>query len=227
MSTCPNKDLYSVYIDDELPSPWKEKLEAHLKDCSKCREVVSSYRILRLKIEEAKIPALDMDGSFLKLYAKRMELLDKAELGEKNLSAEKPHGSWFTKSVKIPIPAIAAAALFLFVFTPILIVNTKKSVEYVEVSPSNFKPLVPVSNINAAKPKKITFTNLDAFGIKNDSISTNVKKTNINFNNFINLYLTPATMNTTENAVIRIPKIDISILNNTQEFNLTFAKNEQ
>ena len=37
MSTCPDKDLYSAYVDGELQSPWKEKIEAHLVSCKKVK----------------------------------------------------------------------------------------------------------------------------------------------------------------------------------------------
>ena len=47
MSICPDTSLYSAYVDGEVPSPWKEKLEEHLASCEKCRAVESRYRTLR------------------------------------------------------------------------------------------------------------------------------------------------------------------------------------
>jgi anti-sigma factor RsiW len=35
---CPDPKLLSIYMDGELPSPWKEKMEAHLAECSECKE---------------------------------------------------------------------------------------------------------------------------------------------------------------------------------------------
>lgn len=83
MSICPDKDLYSVYVDGELPSPWKEKLEAHLNDCAECRAVVNSYRNLSLKLATAGAPELDIESSFLRLCEKRQAALNKAKITEK------------------------------------------------------------------------------------------------------------------------------------------------
>jgi anti-sigma-K factor RskA len=41
---CPDPQLLSVYVDGELPSPWKEKMEAHLSKCSVCREKVERFK---------------------------------------------------------------------------------------------------------------------------------------------------------------------------------------
>ena len=65
MSTCPDKDLYSAYVDGELQSPWKEKIEVHLVSCEKCRSVVDSYRKISLKLSENSFPEPDLDGSSL------------------------------------------------------------------------------------------------------------------------------------------------------------------
>jgi hypothetical protein len=40
---CPDRQLLSVYLDGELPSPWKEKMEGHLVSCPACRSVVESW----------------------------------------------------------------------------------------------------------------------------------------------------------------------------------------
>ncbi|MDR3138795.1 MAG: zf-HC2 domain-containing protein [Treponema sp.] len=43
---CPDRQILSVYLDGELPSPWKEKMEAHLQSCGACRERLEGYRRL-------------------------------------------------------------------------------------------------------------------------------------------------------------------------------------
>ncbi|MDR2103878.1 MAG: zf-HC2 domain-containing protein [Treponema sp.] len=43
---CPDRQILSVYFDGELPSPWKEKMEAHLRSCAACRERLEGYRRL-------------------------------------------------------------------------------------------------------------------------------------------------------------------------------------
>ena len=33
---CPDRGLLSAYVDGEVPSPWKERLAAHLSECPSC-----------------------------------------------------------------------------------------------------------------------------------------------------------------------------------------------
>ena len=40
---CPDSQIISLYYDEELPSPWKEKMEAHLEACASCRAVLAGY----------------------------------------------------------------------------------------------------------------------------------------------------------------------------------------
>ncbi|WP_080657300.1 anti-sigma factor family protein [Treponema pedis] len=219
MSICPDKDLYSVYVDGELPSPWKEKLEAHLNDCAECRAVVNSYRNLSLKLATAGAPELDIESSFLRLCEKRQVALNKAKITEKK-------ENWFYKSVKIPIPALAAAALFLFVFTPMLIMNTNKDVQYETATVSNFKPIVPAANITAETPKKFNFTDFHTLGIKNSNFTVSTQKRVINFDNFTNLYL-PVDMGYGGNIMnIKMPGFGSAPVKDTEQFDITFVKNE-
>ncbi|MDR3174168.1 MAG: hypothetical protein LBU19_07960 [Treponema sp.] len=41
---CPDRQILSVYLDGELPSPWKEKMENHLASCSLCRKTVETWK---------------------------------------------------------------------------------------------------------------------------------------------------------------------------------------
>ena len=36
MSTCPENDIHSLYLDNELPLSYREEYEAHIKSCPKC-----------------------------------------------------------------------------------------------------------------------------------------------------------------------------------------------
>jgi hypothetical protein len=44
---CPDPQLISIYTDGELPSPWKEKMESHLTECSACREKFENFKHLQ------------------------------------------------------------------------------------------------------------------------------------------------------------------------------------
>jgi hypothetical protein len=41
---CPDKQFISIYFDDELPSPWKERMERHLETCSECGKTLEAYK---------------------------------------------------------------------------------------------------------------------------------------------------------------------------------------
>ena len=195
MSTCPDKDLYSAYIDGELESPWKEKIEEHLSSCEKCRSVVDSYRKISLKLSAVSSSELDLDGSFLKLYAKRQDCLKRME-DNKN----KPT-SWFYKSNKIPVPALAAAALFLFVLTPIIVLSTQKTLAPSgAVAAIEFKSVDSV--VNDLKPlNKFKLNVSNVLGVNKNSLSFEDKNKEINLSQYVNLYLPPS--NNTEFDILK------------------------
>ena len=41
---CPDPQLLSIYMDGELPSPWKEKMEAHLAECPECKKRFDNFK---------------------------------------------------------------------------------------------------------------------------------------------------------------------------------------
>ena len=46
MYTCPEKDIHSVYIDNELPEAYIAEYEAHVKNCPKCAAELALLRNL-------------------------------------------------------------------------------------------------------------------------------------------------------------------------------------
>lgn len=195
MSTCPDKDLYSAYVDGELESPWKEKIEAHLASCEKCSVIVDSYKKMSLKLSENSFPELDLDGSFLKLYAKRQDCLKRMEINK-----NKPT-SWFYKSNKIPVPALAAAALFLFVLTPIIVLSTRESLDPSgAVTATEFKSVDSiVSDLKPVNKFKLNVSNV--LGVNKDMLGFKDKKKEINLSQYVNLYLPPS--NDTEFDILK------------------------
>ena len=117
MSTCPDTSLFSAYVDGEVPSPWKEKLEEHLATCEKCRAVERRYRALRGAMRQisAREPAVTdefLESSFKKL-SPRWEIAAEKAAAERSASA--PTVS--RRSVTIPWAALAAMFL-VAVFVP-------------------------------------------------------------------------------------------------------------
>ena len=75
MSTCPDLDLFSVYLDNELPEQYKDKLESHIAECEKCREKFNRMKAVHeaLSNDSANIVISEkaLEDSFAKLQARR------------------------------------------------------------------------------------------------------------------------------------------------------------
>jgi hypothetical protein len=119
---CPDHQILSVYMDGELPSPWKEKMEDHLARCARCREKLESYRRASRLLDRAGTGGgveEALKGAKERVWLK---LQDKPERG----FSPRP-GVW-SRSVAVPLPAAAAAAILFialgalifrqFFFTP-------------------------------------------------------------------------------------------------------------
>ena len=112
---CPEPQLISIYLDGELPSPWREKLESHLAECSACREKLERFKKLFNKMsvqEEQKLMEETKNKVWEKLQSKH------------NVNARQPvqrmrsYNVW-QRRVSIPIPAAAAAAVLLIFATAV------------------------------------------------------------------------------------------------------------
>lgn len=217
MSTCPDKDLYSAYVDGELLSPWKEKIEAHLQSCEKCKLIVNFYRKMSLSLSKASAPELDLSGSFLKLYAKRQATIQRMEHNQKRAT------SWMYKSVKIPIPALAAAAILLFVCTPMVMLSTRKTLAPSGNEALGFKTIIPIPQ-PAKTVKGFSLNIANIFGIKKD-VSTNKE---INLCSYMNFYLPPKERVFEINGVLGVDiKSDSIFLNDKTDITAISVKNGQ
>ena len=114
---CPDRQIISLYFDGELPSPWKEKMAAHLSDCPKCRNVLAGYRkigdglgeLSRETIAEAQdrvwkkisSPQLVVSGgSASKTAARRLEAVKRI----------------WKRNITLPLPVAAAALIVVVTF---------------------------------------------------------------------------------------------------------------
>ena len=105
---CPDRQIISLYHDGELPSPWKEKLEAHLEICSSCQAALAGYVRLgdsfaALKISEKSVPAAQ-ERVWGKLLAAEPEISGRR--------AQRPAPVKLRyRTITLPVPMAAAAAL--------------------------------------------------------------------------------------------------------------------
>jgi hypothetical protein len=112
---CPDHQMLSVYLDGELPSPWKEKMEKHLSVCPQCRERLSAYREISQRAA-GSVPeggAVSEGESILEAAKERVWFrLQNLTAGE--ICPRRSPGFW-SGSVSVPLPAAAAAAVILVV----------------------------------------------------------------------------------------------------------------
>jgi hypothetical protein len=106
---CPDRQILSVYLDGELPSPWKEEMDAHLRRCPECRAKLEQYRRLSAFIAD--------DRRDLSAERERVWLKLGTAVGGRS-HGNSGRGRFWRQSVAVPLPAlIAAAALLVATFT--------------------------------------------------------------------------------------------------------------
>lgn len=52
---CPDKELFSAYVDGEIPEPWCSKLKSHISNCEKCRNIVDTYNSIKKTVKSGII----------------------------------------------------------------------------------------------------------------------------------------------------------------------------
>jgi len=103
---CPDPRLLSIYIDGELPSPWKEKLQDHFAQCPACKEKVEKFRQLHAIFEKDK----SENRAFTEIPGQaKMRVWENFETRQ----GFKPRQNVWRRRLSIPLPAAAAAALII------------------------------------------------------------------------------------------------------------------
>jgi anti-sigma factor RsiW len=141
---CPDRDLVSAYVDGEVPSPWRERLEEHLASCPGCAELASRYALLGRRLRDDPL-----EDEALRIERGRARL--DALLGGLPVSAQRPGASrkaW-PRVVSLPLPlALAAAALVLLLggATTFLALRPANGAEVRAIASGQIAPLaVPAS----------------------------------------------------------------------------------
>jgi len=108
---CPDPQLLSIYVDGELPSPWNEKMDVHLKDCPACREKLESFKKLRELIAK-ELPAKEINETEIQTSKEKIW----RNIEAKRRFAPHPAKVW-QRRISISIPAAAAAAIIIALIT--------------------------------------------------------------------------------------------------------------
>ena len=113
---CPDQQIISLYLDDELPSPWKEKFEAHLASCGNCQNHLDQYRGIRNIMRE------DRAGVSAELESRVWNRIITDSLNRPviagnipSLAAKTRSPSFWSRGVTLPVPAAATAAIIFVI----------------------------------------------------------------------------------------------------------------
>ncbi|MBU0934146.1 MAG: zf-HC2 domain-containing protein [Spirochaetes bacterium] len=102
---CPNPELLSAWLDNEVPSPWKDAVQQHVQACPHCAAVVDRFSACH----EA-LALQNCDDTILQSAADRVygRLIANVKPASSSLHA-------FSRRLLVPLPlAAAAAALIIF-----------------------------------------------------------------------------------------------------------------
>jgi hypothetical protein len=95
--------MLSVYLDGEMPSPWREKLESHVEACPDCAGRLESYREAALGHESGE------EGAALAAAGERV--WERLGASVSRASPPRSRRPLWRRRVSLPIPAAAAALL--------------------------------------------------------------------------------------------------------------------
>jgi anti-sigma factor RsiW len=110
---CPDRQILSLYHDGELPSPWKEKLGAHLASCPACAARLEGYRRLSAVLagDAAAVPAASGEAAGERVWRR----LAAPGGGGRGYSGSRSRRRIWARRVSLPVPAAAAAAAALVI----------------------------------------------------------------------------------------------------------------
>jgi len=175
---CPDPQILSIYVDGELPSPWKEKMESHLKKCPDCMAKYKNFKHLHELFKK--------DTTVQRRYVER--IVDRPE-GERSYTEDELRESkdrvWssieakqksgvsssrmqsgssriWRRRLSLPLPAAAAAAILIAFVTYLLIsgqtffhngiagkkADTSEKVNFILAADEEMPDIIPASNID-------------------------------------------------------------------------------
>ena len=117
---CPEQQLISIYLDGELPSPWKEKMQRHFSQCPACKDKLEKFEKLHRIFISEDMPSQAKDRVWEKIETRQSSVASQSRLTSRggdasnsgySLNSYKPR-VW-QRRISIPLPAAAAAAVII------------------------------------------------------------------------------------------------------------------
>jgi anti-sigma factor RsiW len=148
---CPDYQILSVYVDGELPSPWKEKMEVHLVSCPQCVERLAALKRLSLRSSALRSSDEALESALGAAQERVWQQLSRLEPATGVAWTQRPR-IW-RRRVSVPLPAVAAAAAALLVAASLMLTRqtAPQTPDTMTATLSNqgmAVPVVPVSTIS-------------------------------------------------------------------------------
>jgi hypothetical protein len=158
MSTCPSKDIHSIYLDNELPAAYTGEYEAHIKACPKCAAELAKLRAVR-EMLRSDAQSVTPDSHYLDQSWERLQ----SRMSYSKVT--KPAFRFHAEQFKYVIPAVAAAAV-LAVMLPVRAGRTAPDEQTAQIT-----PIARHKNLTLAKNNVIINGN-----IRHEMLGTSVFK---------------------------------------------------
>jgi len=145
---CPDPQLLSIYVDGELPSPWKEKMENHFSQCPGCEGKLENLKRLHelfKKDTSARRTIVDRNAEGSAVEHERQFMEEAKSRVWRKLESKRRFrssaGLW-QRRLSIPLPAAAAAAVIVALLTMLIFrggqVKNNGFAQQSQESPVNF-----------------------------------------------------------------------------------------
>lgn len=138
MSTCPEKDIHSIYLDNELPAAYVAEYEAHVNSCPECKARLEKMRAMHsVFAADRKNMALSeemLDKSYERLQAR----LSYSRVTKTNIHTF--DAGKLTSRIISGAAGAAVAAVLAVIILPGRVQKTKGAA----VSPDQFQPVARV-----------------------------------------------------------------------------------
>ncbi|MCQ2592518.1 MAG: zf-HC2 domain-containing protein [Treponema sp.] len=192
MSTCPTKDLHSIYLDNELPEIYKKDYEAHLNTCVDCQKQLAKLKALK-EMFSADSQAISVDSLYLDESFERLKI--KMSYSKTTENHSRQYGLFSKRRrvyspnsynvFKYAVPAMAAAAAFAFII-PIRgnLSKTNKTPETVHIAVNNTNANTNSFNSVVVPGGKISVDNRNAKVISgniHNSVMSGPSAVSVNF----------------------------------------------
>lgn len=174
MSTCPERDLHSVYLDGELPQKYALDYESHLTTCQKCRDNYSKLNKSSVLLQEdaanTQLSSQELEDSFARLQTKLRY--------QQHVRQSQPINA---RKFTWVLPSVAAAALAFAIVLPSKNATTSTTTSERPISISASALAGGLSTAPSVNTNRARFIN-DSAIIVDDPIGHHIKSVSFSSN---------------------------------------------